>query len=93
MVEELKALFGMNILIGLNPLSLYKLSWYQNDSIGNIGVKKMTCSIYMYLIGPMSQLEIVLIMTNYKIHPVLNTVQDSFANSYKPGKIKQLMKV
>ena len=39
-VEELKALFDINILMGLNPLSQYKLYWHQNDFIGNSGVKK-----------------------------------------------------
>ena len=39
-VEELKALFCMNMWMGLHPLSQYKLYWYQNDFIGNRGVKK-----------------------------------------------------
>ena len=39
-VEELKALFGIYILMGLNPLPQYKLYWHQNDFIGNSGVKK-----------------------------------------------------
>ena len=39
-VEKLKALFGINILISLNPLPQYKLYWLQNDFIGNSGVKK-----------------------------------------------------
>ena len=46
-VEESKALFCINILIGLNTLSQYKLYWHQNDYIGNSGVKKaMTCRKY-----------------------------------------------
>ena len=39
-LEELKALFGINILMGLNPLPQYKLYWHQNDFISNSGVKK-----------------------------------------------------
>ena len=39
LVEELKGLFSMNILMGLNPLLLYKLYWYKNDFTGNGGVK------------------------------------------------------
>ena len=38
--EELKALFGVNILMGLNPLPQYKLYWHQNDFTGKSGVKK-----------------------------------------------------
>ena len=30
-VEELKALCGIHILLGLNPLPQYKLYWHQND--------------------------------------------------------------
>ena len=49
-VEELKALFGINIVMGLNPLPQYKLCWHQNDFIGNSGVKrKMTCRRYQKL--------------------------------------------
>ena len=33
----------------------------------------------------MSQLKILLIMTDYKIHPVLSMLWDSFAERYKPG--------
>ena len=39
-VEESKALFGINILMGLNPLPQYKLYWHHNDFIGNSGGKK-----------------------------------------------------
>ena len=39
-VEELKAFFGINILMGLRPLPQYKLYWHQNDFTGNSGVKK-----------------------------------------------------
>ena len=39
-VEELKALLGINILMGINTLPQYKLSWHPNDFIGNNGVKK-----------------------------------------------------
>ena len=39
-VEELKALFGINILMGLNPPPQYKLYWHQNYFVGNSGVKK-----------------------------------------------------
>ena len=39
-VEELKALFGIKILMGPNPLPEYKLYWHQNDFNGNSGVKK-----------------------------------------------------
>ena len=49
-VEELKALFGINILMGLNQPPQYKLLWHQNDLIGNSGVKKtMTCRRYQKL--------------------------------------------
>ena len=82
----------MNILIGCNSLPQYKLYWNQDDLIRNSGVTqrhtediKSRLSIYIYLIGIISWLRKVLIMTNYKIHPVLNIVQDSFADSYKPG--------
>ena len=93
-VEELKALFCINMLKGLNPLPQYKLYWHQNDFIGNSGVKKtMTCRRWQKL----TQYLHVSDRANepaqnsadyhklYKIHPVLNTVWDSFAESYKPG--------
>ena len=39
-VEEFKALFGINILMSLNPLPQYKIYWHKNDFIGNSGLKK-----------------------------------------------------
>ena len=49
-VEELKALFGINILMGLYPLPPYKLYWHQNDFTGNSRVKKtMTSRRYQKL--------------------------------------------
>ena len=43
-VEELKAVPGINILIGLNPLPQYKQYRLQNSFIGNSRMKKtMTC--------------------------------------------------
>ena len=39
-VDELKALFSINILMDLNPLPQYKLHWHQNNFNGNRGVKK-----------------------------------------------------
>ena len=48
--EELKALFGIDILMGLKPLPQYTLYMHQNDFIGNSGVKKtMTCRMYQKL--------------------------------------------
>ena len=79
--------------MGLSPLSQYKLYWHQNDFNGNSGMRKQwhaedaksQLSIYIYMIGLMSQLEMVLIDKLYKICPVLNMVQHSFVESYKPG--------
>ena len=50
-VEVLKALSGISIVMGLNPLPQCKLYWYQNDFTGNSGVKKktMTCRRYQKL--------------------------------------------
>ena len=39
-VEELKKLFGMNVLMGLNLLLQYKLYWHLNNFIGNSGEVK-----------------------------------------------------
>ena len=39
-VEGLKALFGINILMDLNPLLQYRPFWQQNDFFGNSRVKK-----------------------------------------------------
>ena len=36
MVEELKDLFGINILMDLNPLPQYKLYWHQSNFIGKV---------------------------------------------------------
>ena len=41
-VKELKALFGIKILMSLNPLPQYKLHWHHNDFIDNNGVKNKT---------------------------------------------------
>ena len=80
--------------MGLNPLPQYKLDWHQNDFIGNSRIKKtVTCKRYQKL----TQYLNVSDRANepaqnsadfdklYKIHPVLNMVQDSFAENYKPG--------
>ena len=93
-VEELKALFGINISMGLNRLPQYKLYWHQNDFTGNSGVEKtMTCRRYQKL----NQYLHVSNRANepawnsadcdklYKIPLVLNMVWDKFAESYKPG--------
>ena len=49
-VEELKAIFGINIFMGLNPLPQNKLYRHQNDFFGNSGMgKTMTCRSYQKL--------------------------------------------
>ena len=80
--------------MGLNPLPQYKLYWHQNDFIGSGGVKKtMTCRRYQkqtqYLHVSDKANELAENSADYdklyKICPVLNIVQGSFAESYKPG--------
>ena len=99
--EELKALFGIHILMGLNPLPQCKLYWHQNDFTGNSGVKKtMTCRRYQKL----SRYLHVADRANepaqngadydklYKIHPVLNMARTALLKATSLDKIKQLMK-
>ena len=93
-VESLKALFGINILTGLNPLQQYKLYMNQNDFIGKSGVKNtMTYRRHQKL----TQYLYVSDRTNepvwnsadhyklYKISPMFNMAQNIFAECYKPG--------
>ena len=93
-VEELKALFGINISMGLNPLPQYKPHWHQNDFTDKSGVKNtMTYRRYQKL----TQYIHVSDRANepawnstdydkmYMICPVLNMVWDSFVECYKPG--------
>ena len=93
-VQELKALSGINIFMGLNPLPQYKLYFYQNDFIDISGVKKNND---IHKIQKLTQCLDVSDEDSdpaqnnadydplYKIHPVLNMVWDSFAESYQPG--------
>ena len=89
-VKGLKALFGMNILLSLNPLPQYKLYWHQNDFIGNSVVKKTITwwryqKLTQYLHVSDKANELVWNSADhdklYKICPVFNMVWDS----YKPG--------
>ena len=93
-VEELKALFGINILMGLNPLPQSKLNWHQNDFIGYSGVKRMMAyrkyqKLPQYLHVSDRANEPAWNSADYdklyKICPVLNIAQDSFAESWKSG--------
>ena len=80
--------------MGLKSLPQYILYWHQNDITGNSGMKKktMTCRSYQKLTQYLhvSDRANEPILNNadydkmYKIFPVLNMVQDSFAESYKP---------
>ena len=39
-VPELKALYSINIIMGISDLPQFTFYWHQNDSIGNTGIKK-----------------------------------------------------
>ena len=85
--------------MGLHQLPQYKLYWHQNDFTGKSGVKKtMTCRRYQKLTqylhvsdrakeGAQNSADNDKL---YEIHPVLNKVQDSLTECYKPGQNKKI---
>ena len=92
-VPEMRALFGINILMGINTLLQYHLYWHKDKFMGNAGVKDtMTLKRYEKLMQylhvsdratePMGQNYDKL----YKILPLLKMVQESFKVHYNPGK-------
>ena len=93
-VEELRALFGVIIIMGINYLPNVRLYWDSNEFIGNTGIKKtFTRSRYLKL---MEYLHISDRASEparnhpeydklYKIRPVLKMIQKSFQDHYKPS--------
>ena len=93
-VDEMRAFFGMNVIMGINNLPGYKLYWHKDSFLGNAGIKQiMPVKRYEKL----CQYLHVSDRTNepnhqgnndklYKIWPVLTMTQNSFKECYKPGK-------
>ena len=38
-VDEMRAFFGMNVIMGINNLPGYKLYWHKDSFLGNAGIK------------------------------------------------------
>ena len=38
-VDEIRAFFQMNLIIGINNLPQYKLYWHKDSFLGNTGIK------------------------------------------------------
>ena len=92
-VPEMRALLGINILMGVSTLPQYHLYWHKDKFIGNAGVKDtMTLKMYEKLMQYLHVLDRATEPTGqnhdklYKICPVLKTVKESFKAHYNPGK-------
>ena len=93
-LDEIRTLFGMNIMMGINSLPQYKLYWYKDSFLGNNGIKQ-TMPIGRY--ENLTQYLHVSDRANeprhkgdydklYKIRPVITMTQETFKEYYKPGK-------
>ena len=40
-VDEMRAFFGMNLIMGINNLPMYKLYWHKDSFLGNAGIKQI----------------------------------------------------
>ena len=92
-MPEVRALFGINILMGVSALLQYHLYWHKDKFVSSAGVKDtVTLKRYEKLMQypymsdratePTGQNHDKL----YKIWPVLEMVQESFKTHYNPGK-------
>ena len=92
-VPEMRALFGINIFMGVSTLQQYHLYWHKDKFIRNADVKDtMTLKRHEKLMQYLHVLDRATEPTGqnhdklYKIQPVLKMVQDSFKAHYNPGK-------
>ena len=92
-VSEMRALFGINILMGVSTLPQYHLYWHKDKFIGSAGVKDtMTLKRYEKLMQYLHVSDRATEPTGqncdklYKIWPVLEMVQESFKAHYNPDK-------
>ena len=94
-VEELRALFGVTILMGINSLPQFRMYWDVNEFIRNTGIKKTFTSnryqkVMQYLHISDRASELPQNDPNhdklYKIRPVLEMVNETFRDHYKPSK-------
>ena len=89
----MRALFGINILMGVSALPQYHLYWHKDKFIGNASVKgTMTLKRYEKLMQYLHVSDRATEPTGqnheklYTIWPVLEIVQESFKAHYNPGK-------
>ena len=89
----MRALFDINILMGVSALLQYNLYWHKDKFIGNAGVKDtVTLKRYEKLMQYLHVSQRASEPTGqnhdkfYKIWPVLEMVQESFRAHYNPGK-------
>ena len=99
-VEEMQALCGVMIIMGIQYLPQDRLYWDKDEFTGNIGIKK-TFSVnrfhklleYLHISDRASEAQRN--DPNYdklgKIHPMLEIIQQRFLEHYMPGK-EQLMR-
>ena len=92
-VPEMRALFGINILMGVSTLLQYHLYWHKDKLISNAGVKDtVTLKRYEKFMQYLHVSDRATKPTGhnhdklYKIWPVLKMVQESFKAHYNPGK-------
>ena len=93
-VAEIRALFGINVIMGITNLPQYHLYWHHDKFVGNVGIKDtMTRLRYEKL----TQYLHVSDRANepdhndgydrlYKIWPIITMTQQSFKQYYNPGK-------
>ena len=94
-VEELRALFGVTILMGINGLPQFRMYWDVNEFIGNIGIKKtFTSNRYQKVMQHLHISDRASELPRndpnhdklHKIRPVLEMVNETFRDHYKPSK-------
>lgn len=96
---EMKAFFGLNIIMGINQLPRIDMYWSENPFVGNEGFKKcMTRTrfekLLQYLHINDNQAQAPAGSPNYdrlhKIRPLIDMTRGNFQKFYKPGKCQSI---
>uniref|UniRef100_A0A8W8HZR8 PiggyBac transposable element-derived protein domain-containing protein n=1 Tax=Magallana gigas TaxID=29159 RepID=A0A8W8HZR8_MAGGI len=96
---EMKAFFGLNIIMGINQLPRIDMYWSENPFVGNEGFKKcMTRTrfekLLQYLHINDNQAQAPAGSPSYdrlhKIRPLIDMTRGNFQKFYKPGKCQSI---
>ena len=92
---EIKAFFGLNILMGVNRLPSYKMYWSTNSFLGNAGFKSvMTARRFEKLVQYLHMVDNTQYIPRgqpgydrlFKIRPLLDLTKRTFRDQYRPKK-------